>query len=193
MPKSIRPLVFAFLGTGNVSEGAQEVFQQLPYEYIEVKDLPQVHDKGSTSKVYGVVIGTEDYLRKKGGGDFNREEFREHPDRYVSAFADEVAPFASVIVNGLLWQDGYPKLLKTSDAKSLLTPCIKDSGSGFSLPHRLLAICDISSDPKRTFELIQEYTSIDCPFLIYDAEVAKKSLSQVQECWYVPFPTCPPN
>lgn len=177
MPKSIKPLVFAFLGTGNVSEGAQEVFEQLPFEYIGVKDLPQVHDRGSTSKVYGVVIGTEDYLRKKGGGDFNREEFREHPDRYVSVFADEVAPFASVVVNGLRWQDGYPKLLKNSDAKSLLASSFKDYGSGSPLPHRLLAICDVSADSKGPFEFIQEYTSIDCPFIIYDAAHQKQEVA----------------
>merc|ERR1719370_2447474 len=39
MPKSIGPLTFVFTGSGNVSLGAQEVFQELPYEYVKAKDL----------------------------------------------------------------------------------------------------------------------------------------------------------
>lgn len=42
MPRSIGPLTFVFTGSGNVSQGAQEIFQELPYEYVEPKDLPQV-------------------------------------------------------------------------------------------------------------------------------------------------------
>jgi alpha-aminoadipic semialdehyde synthase len=34
LPKSIGPLTFVFTGSGNVSQGAQEIFQDLPYEYV---------------------------------------------------------------------------------------------------------------------------------------------------------------
>jgi len=46
MPKSIGPLTFVFTGTGNVSKGAQEVFQELPHEYIEPDYLHSVVKKG---------------------------------------------------------------------------------------------------------------------------------------------------
>lgn len=39
MPKSIGPLTFIFTGSGNVSQGAQEVFQDLPIEYVSVESL----------------------------------------------------------------------------------------------------------------------------------------------------------
>ena len=39
-----------------------------------------------------------------------------------------------------------------------------------SLPHRLLAICDISADPGGSIEFMNECTTIDEPFCIYDAD-----------------------
>ncbi|XP_069953789.1 alpha-aminoadipic semialdehyde synthase, mitochondrial isoform X3 [Cherax quadricarinatus] len=39
MPKSIGSLMFIFTGTGNVPQGAQEIVQELPHEYVSVKAL----------------------------------------------------------------------------------------------------------------------------------------------------------
>lgn len=61
----------------------------------------------------------------------------------------QIAPYASVIVNGLYWHPNQPRLLTNKDAKSILR---QQSVSGHDnpgeppLPHRLLAICDISAD-----------------------------------------------
>lgn len=46
MPRSIGPLVFIFTGSGNVSQGAQNLFKHLPHEFIDVSTLPQVASKG---------------------------------------------------------------------------------------------------------------------------------------------------
>ena len=60
-----------------------------------------------------------------------------------------------------------------ADADPLLTPSPEwkpsDLRSGCSsLPHRLIAICDISADKCGSIELVQHITSIDHPFLLYD-------------------------
>lgn len=47
MPKSIGPLTFIFTGSGNVSQGAQEVFQDLPIEYVSPDTLRKVSEHGS--------------------------------------------------------------------------------------------------------------------------------------------------
>ncbi len=39
-----------------------------------------------------------------------------------------------------------------------------------ALPHRLLAICDISADPGGSIEFMNECTTIDEPFCLYDAD-----------------------
>ncbi|PIO65528.1 alanine dehydrogenase/PNT domain protein [Teladorsagia circumcincta] len=115
MPRSLGPLVFVFTGSGNVSQGAQELFQHLPHEFVDVATLPKVAQKGRTP--------------------FDKAEFEEHPERYISKFATEYD------------MPGCP-----------------------TLPHRLVAICDISADPGGSIEFMTECTTIDKPFMIYDAD-----------------------
>jgi alpha-aminoadipic semialdehyde synthase len=46
MPKSIGPMTFVFTGSGNVSQGAQEVFQELPFENVPPEMLHKVAEHG---------------------------------------------------------------------------------------------------------------------------------------------------
>ena len=48
MPKSIGPLTFVFTGSGNVSQGGQEVFQELPHEYVPPEMLRKVAEHGGS-------------------------------------------------------------------------------------------------------------------------------------------------
>ena len=41
---------------------------------------------------------------------------------------------------------------------------------GFICVCRLLALCDISADPGGSLEFMQSCTTIDHPFMLYDAE-----------------------
>lgn len=181
MPRSIGPLTFVFTGSGNVSQGAQDVFQELPYEYVNPTDLPQVAEHGSMNKVYGAVVSRDDHLARKEGGGFDHEEYELHPERYYSNFPKMIAPYASVIINGIYWAVNSPKLLTIPDAKHLLQPCytpwLPSSEGSPSLPHRLLAICDISADPGGSIEFMTECTTIDTPFCLYDADQHKNSES----------------
>ena len=43
MPKSIGPMTYVFTGSGNVSQGAQEIFQELPHEYVPPNMLQKVN------------------------------------------------------------------------------------------------------------------------------------------------------
>ncbi|KAI1715545.1 saccharopine dehydrogenase NADP binding domain-containing protein [Ditylenchus destructor] len=173
LPRSIGPLIFVFTGSGNVSQGAQDLFKHLPHEFIDASTLPQVAKKGQLNKVYGCVVSRSDHMIRKEGGPFDIHEFDEYPERYVSTFASEIAPYASVIINGVYWGVNTPRLLTIPDAKYLLTPTVNKSlevPGCPSLPHRLMAICDISADPGGSIEFVTECTSIDKPFTIYDAD-----------------------
>ncbi|GBN40304.1 Alpha-aminoadipic semialdehyde synthase, mitochondrial [Araneus ventricosus] len=61
MPRSIGPLTFVFTGSGNVSQGAQEVFQELPYEYVSPTDLPQVAEHGCMSCTSAYFVSVQSY------------------------------------------------------------------------------------------------------------------------------------
>lgn len=172
MPRSLGPLIFVFTGTGNVSQGAQELFEHLPHEYVDVATLPKVARKGQLNKVYGCVVGRHDHLVLKSGGPFVAEEFEKHPERFVSKFATEIAPYASVIINGIYWGVNTPRLITIPDAKHLFTPKANkyDVPGCPTLPHRMIALCDISADPGGSIEFMKECTTIDKPFTIYDAD-----------------------
>lgn len=174
MPKSIGPITFVFTGSGNVSQGAQEIFNELPHEYVPPDMLKKVADHGSGSKLYGCVVGRSDYLERINGGGYNREEYEQFPHLYKSTFNKTIAPYSSIIINGIYWAVGSPKLLTVPDAKLLLRPVhmpwLPTSEGAPRLPHRLLAICDISADPGGSIEFMNECTTIDNPFSVYDAE-----------------------
>ena len=65
-------------------------------------------------------------------------------------------------------------MIRIPDAKKLLQlahqPWLPSSPGCPSLPHRLVAICDISADPGGSIEFMKECTTIDHPFCLYDAE-----------------------
>ncbi|XP_068234599.1 alpha-aminoadipic semialdehyde synthase, mitochondrial [Palaemon carinicauda] len=181
MPKSIGPLTFVFTGTGNVSQGAQEIFQELPCEYVSLQALRKVSEHGAMNKLYVCEVSRRDHLVRKDGGKYDAVEYEEHPERYISVFAHKIAPYASVIVNGIYWAVNSPKLLTIPDAKYLLrpvyTPWLPTSLGSPSLPHRMLAICDISADPGGSIEFMSECTTIDTPFCLYDADQNKDTNS----------------
>lgn len=181
MPKSIGPLTYVFTGSGNVSQGSQEVFQELPHEYVTPETLKKAAEHGSLNKVYGCEIRRKDYLERADGGGYDPVEYEEHPERYISTFNKKIAPYASVIVNGIYWAVNSPKLLTIPDAKHLLRPVhapwLPTSVGAPALPHRMLAICDISADPGGSIEFMNECTTIDTPFCLYDADRNKDTKS----------------
>ncbi|XP_050421046.1 alpha-aminoadipic semialdehyde synthase, mitochondrial [Adelges cooleyi] len=181
MPKSIGPITFVFTGSGNVSQGAQEIFQELPHEYVPPSMLQKVAEHGSNAKFYACVVRRRDHLERIEGGGYDREECEQHPSRYMSTFNKKIAPYASVIINGIYWAPDSSKLLTVPDAKKLLTPSqlpwIPVSEGAPGLPHRLLGICDISADPGGSIEFMNECTTIDNPFCLYDAHLHKDTKS----------------
>ncbi|XP_004926544.2 alpha-aminoadipic semialdehyde synthase, mitochondrial [Bombyx mandarina] len=181
MPKSLGPLTFVFTGSGNVSQGSQEIFQELPHEYVPPEMLRKVAEHGSPNKIYGCEVRRRHHLVRKNGGGYDADEYEEHPERYISTFAQKIAPYTSVLVNCIYWAVDSPKLLTIPDAKHLImpahTPWLPKSIGAPALPHRMLAICDISADPGGSIEFMNECTTIDTPFCLYDADRNKDTKS----------------
>ncbi|XP_065915090.1 alpha-aminoadipic semialdehyde synthase, mitochondrial-like isoform X1 [Dysidea avara] len=75
LPDTLGPMIFTFTGAGNVSQGAQEIFQELPHEYISPKDLKDVSENGNTRTVYATVVRTKDHLEHVDGHKFISKEF----------------------------------------------------------------------------------------------------------------------
>lgn len=173
MPKSIGPVTFCFTGTGNVSKGAQDIINELPVEYVEPLELKDVCETGDMTKVYATVLSRHHHLVRKSDGIYDPMEYENHPELYTSHFRTSVAPYTSCLINGIYWDRHTPRLLRRLDAQKLIRPpkyTSADIEGSPRLPHKLLAICDISADTGGSIEFMSECTTIDKPFCMYDAD-----------------------
>jgi alpha-aminoadipic semialdehyde synthase len=168
LPATLEPLVFAFTGTnpdGKVCSGAREVFELLPHKYVDVKDLPALKKmKGPHNCVYGVLVSQEHMTTKKDGSspevwsEQDVMEYRNNPDLYKPVFHETVAPYVNVLINGMYWDQRYPRLLTKAQIKDLY-----DKGN-----NSLLALADISCDIGGSVEFMSKSTSIEKPYYHYD-------------------------
>ncbi|XP_040894039.1 alpha-aminoadipic semialdehyde synthase, mitochondrial [Toxotes jaculatrix] len=173
MPKSIGPVTFCFTGTGNVSKGAQDIINELPVEYVEPHELKDVSETGDMTKVYATVLSRHHHLVRKSDGIYDPLEYEIHPELYTSHFRTSVAPYTTCLINGIYWDPHTPRLLRRLDAQKLMRPPKTLSDAHMrspGLPHKLLAICDISADTGGSIEFMNECTTIDKPFCMYDAD-----------------------
>ncbi|KAM6926547.1 alpha-aminoadipic semialdehyde synthase, mitochondrial [Lycodopsis pacificus] len=172
MPKSIGPVTFCFTGTGNVSKGAQDILNELPVEFVEPHELKDVSETGDMTKVYATVLSRHHHLVRKSDGFYDPMEYEVHPELYTSHFRTSVAPYTTCLINGIYWGPQTPRLLRRLDAQKLMRPKTSPSVTEGSpgLPHKLLAICDISADTGGSIDFMNECTSIDKPFCMYDAD-----------------------
>uniref|UniRef100_A0A8D0DBY0 Aminoadipate-semialdehyde synthase n=1 Tax=Sander lucioperca TaxID=283035 RepID=A0A8D0DBY0_SANLU len=173
MPKSIGPVTFCFTGTGNVSKGAQDILNELPVEYVEPHELKAVSETGDMNRVYATVLSRHHHLCRKSDGIYDPMEYEHHPELYTSHFRTSVAPYTTCLINGIYWERHTPRLLRRLDAQKLMRPlqtsAAETEGSP-ALPHKLLAICDISADTGGSIGFMNECTTIDKPFCMYDAD-----------------------
>lgn len=96
----------------------------------------------ATNKVYGCEVRRHDHLIRKDNGTYSARDYDLHPEAYISTFSKKIAPYASVILNGIYWAVNSPKLLTIPDAKYLLQPqeipWLPSSPGCPVLPHRML-------------------------------------------------------
>ncbi|EGD76105.1 hypothetical protein PTSG_00811 [Salpingoeca rosetta] len=160
-PKAVAPMIFGFTGTGNVTQGALEIFEQLPHEYITAKDLEVVIASGDPNTLYGIKLQREDLVQHKDPTQrvtFDKNHYNSNPDEYEPIFHTKIAPHISALVHGMYWDARFPRLLTCDQMRAL-------HNTGTS---RLIAIADISADPNGSIEFTRECTTIDRPYEVYN-------------------------
>ncbi|XP_042486504.1 alpha-aminoadipic semialdehyde synthase [Macadamia integrifolia] len=169
LPSGICPLVFVFTGSGNVSQGAQEIFKLLPHTFVDPSRLPELYEMAKdhtqrmrTSRrgfrVYGCVVTCQDIVEPKDPSKpFDKADYYSHPEHYSPIFHERIAPYASVIVNCMYWEKRFPRLLST---KQLQEQMRKQC--------RLIGVSDITCDIGGSIEFVSQTTSMERPFFRYN-------------------------
>ena len=156
LPEEMKPLIITVTGDGNVSQGALEILQLLEGKSITPKQLKN-RDYPADSSIITVNILPQDYLTHKEGREFDLFHYIEKPEMYESTIED-LLPNINVFVNGIYWDERYPKLIK----KSWLREQTKSNNL------KLKVIGDITCDVHGSVECTETATEIEDPVFIYN-------------------------
>ncbi len=157
LPEELCPFTVGFAGYGNVSKGAQEIFDILPFTEIGPSELHKL-DKAASSrnKLYKIIFKEEHLAEKNDGSEFELQEYYIHPERFKGVF-EKYLPHLSVLMNCVYWTDKYPRLV----TKNYLE-------KNYNKNSKLIAIGDITCDVNGSVECTELGTPIDDPVYIYN-------------------------
>ncbi len=160
LPSGLRPVVVGFAGSGNVSQGAQEVFERLPFLRIDPEELPGLHEDRERPRnlLFKTVFERQHRVQRSSGGGFDAPEYRAHPDRYVSALGP-LLRHLTVFVNGVYWEPGEPRLITLDHLKILF---------GSETQPKLRVIGDITCDIEGSIEANRRATDSGDPVYVYE-------------------------
>lgn len=97
------PMKIAVTGTGRVAKGAYELLEKLNLRMVSVQNYLT---KDFDEPVY-VVLNTSQLYESKNGKPFNRNDFHNHPQNYVSAFFP-IARSTNIFINAIFWDPAAP-------------------------------------------------------------------------------------
>jgi len=148
LPPELCPFVVGFAGYGNVSQGAQEIFDQLPVQEIPAAQLREA--PGSLAPdphtLYKVVFREEDLVVPR-AGEFELQDYYRHPEKYRGIF-EHYLPWLEILVNCIYWTPDYPRLVTRDYLRA-------------RPDHRLKVIGDISCDIDGSVEITRQATMPD--------------------------------
>jgi saccharopine dehydrogenase (NAD+, L-lysine-forming) len=153
---SLIPFICGFAGYGNVSGGAQEIFDCLPCKAVDPAEIA----KGCGSErhmVYKMVFKEEHTVKPVGPGNFDLMDYYHHPEKYRSNFY-VYAPHLTILMNCIYWERKYPRLLTKDYLEKLFS-----TGT-----QKLEIIGDISCDIEGAIECTSHATDPGGPVYVYD-------------------------
>ncbi len=160
VPKEVQPLVVGFTGYGNVSQGAQEIFDIFPHKELSPKEL--LSESSFTEKdhlLYKVIFKEKDLVETiDSGNQFILQDYYDNPEKYQSKF-ERYLPELSVLVNCIFWDIKYPRLI-TLDY-------LKKTWQAVDIP-RLRIIGDVSCDIEGAIQCTTKVTDPGSPVYTYD-------------------------
>jgi alpha-aminoadipic semialdehyde synthase len=163
LPRRLCPLTIGILGYGNVSGGAQGIFDCLPTQRIPADEIRDWVRRGAGDRrtLYLTVFKERDLVRPRAAGAvFDLEEYYHHPERYESRF-DRFLPCFTLLVNAVYWEERYPRFVTWAGLKRLFESTETPKLSG---------IADITCDTHGSIECNVKSTDSDSPAYRVDPE-----------------------
>jgi alanine dehydrogenase len=159
LPAGLRPLVVAFTGYGNVSNGAQEIFGLLPVKEISPEKLLSLKRRSHlpNNLIYKVVFKEQDLAEPLiADSEFDLQEYYTNPQNFKGVF-EKYVPHIDMLINCIYWDARYPRLITKDYLEKLF---VKETP-------RLRVIGDISCDVNGSVECTEKSTEIEDPIFVY--------------------------
>ena len=161
IPKAMRPLVCGFSGYGNVSQGAQEIFDIFPHKEISPQDLLTNKNLFDDSKhvLYKTVFKESDLVEPKNAINiFELQDYYDNPDKYKSKFENYISKL-TILMNCIYWDTSYPRLITLDYLKRVWSE---------SKDQKLKVIGDISCDIDGAIQCTVKSTEPGNPVYVFN-------------------------
>lgn len=110
IPEILTPFVVGFAGYGNVSRGAQQLFDLLPHETIEPSQLSNLLPKRNV--IYKCVFKEEHMVEPHDSSQsFVLQDYYDHGSSKYKGVFEKYIPYLIVLMNCIYWANKYPRLV----------------------------------------------------------------------------------
>jgi alpha-aminoadipic semialdehyde synthase len=156
LPEELTPFVVGFAGYGNVSRGAQMLFDLLPHEEVQPENLQNIEPQHNL--LYKCVFKEEDMVEPRdSSNNFELQDYyKSGKEGYIGVFHNYVQ-YLTVIMNCIYWTKKYPRLI----TKDFIRKHWKEES------RKLRAIGDISCDVGGAIEFTLDCTTPAEPAFVY--------------------------
>jgi alpha-aminoadipic semialdehyde synthase len=156
LPKELIPFVIGFAGYGNVSRGAQEIFDILPHKVIEPEEIKDVPPESHL--IYKCVFKEEHMVEPRNPSQkFNLQDYYKNGKTKYTGIFHKYIPYITVLMNCIYWSEKYPRLV----TKEFIQNHWKQES------RRLQIVGDISCDVEGAIEFTLDCTKPDKPAFTY--------------------------
>ncbi len=162
LPSELCPFVFGITGYGHVSQGAQEILDLLPLNEVDPLDLEDyvLANKNKTKQVTKVVYHEHHLAAPMDSSkSFELQEYYDHPKRHKGIFEPNLS-LLNVLVNGIYWDEQYPKLADAEQLKQLFS----------GRTPRLVTVGDITCDIDGSLACTVRDTEPGDPVYVYNTQ-----------------------
>ena len=155
---SLPPIKIVLTGTGRVGSGAAKVLDDMGIRKVSPQDfLAEEYDEA----VY-TQLRCRDYVARKDGGEFRKQNFYDNPEDFKSIFAP-YAHTADVMINGIYWDNAAPAFFSLEEMRN----------NDFNIRVIADVTCDIA--PVSSVPSTIDASTIADPIFGFDPETGEKA------------------
>jgi alpha-aminoadipic semialdehyde synthase len=156
LPKELTPFIVGFAGYGNVSSGAQKIFDILPHITVNPKELAKTPVNNYV--LYKCVFKEEHMVEPRNlSNHFELNDYYKHGSTKYKGIFQKYIPFLTVLLNCIYWTKKYPRLV----TREFIRNHWKEE------TRKLRIIGDISVDMEGAIEFTTITTTPDSPAFTY--------------------------